>query len=172
MVPVTGSPVKPFRDRSAARHNEKKIAMRQPAEHTTEAPLTARFAASQRWLSIILRTGHIGVAAVLFGGTLLLVPPGRLHYWHHATIASGLTLLLLEWLHDRHWPHRGKGLLALFHAGLGLLIHLMPDLTVPLLWLILISGSLGSHMPRRYRHWSIVAGWEQRSPESRNRRSP
>lgn len=126
------------------------------------SPSAPRFASMQRWLSIALRTGHIGVAAVLFGGTLLLVPADRLHFWHHATIASGLLLLLVEWLHDRHWPHRGKGLLALFHTGLGLLIHLTPSLTVPLLWMILISGSLGSHMPRRYRHWSIRNGWEVR----------
>lgn len=120
----------------------------------------ARPSGSMRWLGIGARTVHIGVAAVLFGGTLLVVPFARLTFWHHATIASGCLLLALEWGHDSRWPHRGKGLLALLHLSLCLLIHAMPSLTVPLLWLILVSGCIGSHMPRRYRHWSIVQGWE------------
>jgi hypothetical protein len=124
---------------------------------------------TMRWLGITARTGHVGVAAVLFGGTLLLVPFARLTLWHHLTILTGFLLLVLEWLHDSRWLHRGKGLLALLHLGLCLLIHFTPTLTVPLLWLILISGCIGSHMPRRFRHWSILQGWETREPkEQRN----
>jgi len=122
-----------------------------------------------RWLSIAARTSHLGVAAVLFGGLLLLVPFARLAPWHHLTIVTGAVLLTLEWQHDSRWPHRGKGLLALLHLGLCLLIHLAPALTVPLLWAILISGSVGSHMPRRFRHWSILQGWERQDNEPRPR---
>lgn len=113
-----------------------------------------------RWLGIGARTIHIGVAAVLFGGSLLLVPYAHLNMWHHLTIASGAVLLALEWRHDHRWPLRGKGLLGVIHLTLCGLIHLQPSLTVPLLWLILISGCIGSHMPRRFRHWSITEGWE------------
>ena len=69
---------------------------------------------------------------------------------------------LLELQHDRRWPHRGKGLLALAHALLALVVPLRPGLAVPILWLILILGSVGSHMPRRWRHWSLLDGPEQR----------
>ena len=119
-----------------------------------------------RWLSIGVRTGHIAVSAVLFGGLVLAVDFVRLGHWHLLTIATGMILLALEWSHDVRWPHRGKGLLVLFHLGLGLLIHALPKLTVPLLWCILISGCIGSHMPRRYRHWSIVEGWEARGEKT------
>jgi len=122
---------------------------------------------TMRWLGIAVRTGHIGVASVFFGGCLLLVPYAHLSFWHHLVIATGCVLLLLEWLHDRHWPHRGKGLLGLLHACLGLLIHLKPGLTVPLLWIILVTGCIGSHMPRRFRHWSILYGREIREPGER-----
>jgi hypothetical protein len=120
-----------------------------------------------RWLGIAGRTSHIGVAAVLFGGSILQVPFAHLTIWHHLTITTGCILLALEWLHDARWPHRGKGLLALAHLGLCLLIHFLPALTVPLLWLILISGCIGSHMPRRFRHWSILQGWERAEPKER-----
>jgi len=134
-------------------------------QQTEASARQARPSGTMRWLGIAARTGHIGVAAVLFGGALLLVPFARLTLWHHLTILSGCLLLVLEWLHDSRWLHRGKGLLALLHLGLCLLIHLTPALTVPLLWLILISGCIGSHMPRRFRHWSIVQGWETREPK-------
>lgn len=115
-----------------------------------------------RWLGILVRTGHIGVAAVFFGGLVFLVPFSQLAPWHLLTIATGIGLLALELGHDRHWPFQGKGLLGLVHILLGLLIHLQPAWTLPLLWAILVSGGIGSHMPRRYRHWSILHGWEQR----------
>lgn len=115
---------------------------------------------TMRWLTIAARTAHIATTGVLFGGLLLVVDFIRLASWHWWAVASGAVLLTLEWLHDRCWPHRGKGLLVLFHLGLCLLIHFLPTLMVPLLWLILISGGIGSHMPRRYRHWSVIEGWE------------
>ncbi len=113
-----------------------------------------------RWLSIIVRTGHIGAAGVFFGGCILHVPSVQLTLWLHLTIATGGALLLLEWLHDSRWPHRGKGLVALLHVGLAVTIHFIPAFTVPLLWMILTTGGIGSHMPRRFRHWSILEGEE------------
>jgi len=119
-------------------------------------------ASGMRWINIAARTLHIAFAAVLFGGLLLAVPFVRLENYHWLAILSGIVLMALEWLHDYRWWHRGKGLLIWLHLGLCLLIHLLPRFTVPLLWLILISGCIGSHMPRRFRHWSMREGWEQR----------
>jgi hypothetical protein len=129
------------------------------------------FSANRRWLNIGVRTLHIAMAAVLFGGCILAVPFVQLGIWHWLTIVSGVGLMTLEWRHDRCWWHRGKGLLAGFHLGLCLLIHVVPGLTIPLLWLILTSGCLGSHMSRRYRHWSVIDGWERREEFSCNPRS-
>ena len=115
-----------------------------------------------RWLGIAARTAHLATAAVFFGGTVLQVPEPRLAPWLSLALASGAVLLVLELLHDRRWPHRGKGLLALAHALLVFVVPLRPGLAVPILWLIFILGSVGSHMPRRWRHWSILDGPEQR----------
>ncbi len=120
------------------------------------------FPVSLRWYNVSCRTLHLGVMAVLFGGCILAVPYSRLGFWHWSTIFSGILLMILEWAHDRRWWHRGKGLLIWLHLGLCLLIHILPRMTVPLLWLILISGCVGSHMQRRYRHWSVLEGWEKR----------
>lgn len=115
-----------------------------------------------QWLNICTRTLHIAVAGTVFGGVMLQAHHDRLAAWHYLTIASGGILLFLEWWHDPNWPHRGKGLLVHLHILMGLLVHIAPGLAIFLLWGVVISGGIGSHMPRRYRHWSILHGAEQR----------
>ena len=119
-----------------------------------------------RWANICLRSLHIAVAAVVFGGVMLQQPYAIFQNWHHGAIASGLALLALEWAHDRRWPHRGKGLLVQAHVLFGLILHFWLAQQVALLWLVMLSGCIGSHMPRRFRHWSWKDGWEQREKRS------
>ena len=115
-----------------------------------------------RWTNIGMRTAHIATASVLFGGVMLGQAHPVPYTWHHWMLASGLGLLALEWLNDRRWPHRGKGLLVQAHIFLALGVHLWPEYRVALLWAILVSGCVGSHMPRRFRHWSFLDGREKR----------
>lgn len=109
-----------------------------------------------RGLDIFLRTAHIGTAGILFGGFVLHVPFASMHIWHGLTIVTGIGLLILELRHSLNWPHQGRGIMGILHMGLPGVIHLRPDLAVPLLWATLILGSVGSHMPRSLRHWSVL----------------
>jgi hypothetical protein len=118
-----------------------------------------------RWLDIALRTGHIGVAGILFGGLYFHVPFIELQIWHHLTIVTGVGLVALELVQDRNWLHQGKGLVALVHILLAGSVHLRPDLVIPFLWAMLVTGCVGSHMPRRFRHWSLLYGKEVRAQE-------
>ena len=118
-----------------------------------------------RWVSIVVRTAHMGTAAMLFGLALVPGAAGDSRLWLHLAIATGDVLVVLELLQDRRWLHRGKGLLGILHIGLFVVWQLRAAWTVPLLWAILVVGSICSHMPRRYRHWSILQGWEQQENE-------
>jgi len=109
-----------------------------------------------RVLDIILRTAHIGVAGILFGGFVFETPFPQLLIWHDLTIVTGCGLLVLELLHSLNWPHQGRGMMGILHIALPGIIHLQPHLAVPYLWATLIIGCVGSHMPRSYRHWSIL----------------
>ncbi|NMC74446.1 MAG: hypothetical protein GYA56_08860 [Geobacteraceae bacterium] len=109
-----------------------------------------------RVADITLRTVHIAVAGTLFGGFMLHVPFGQMHIWHGLTILTGCGLLALELLHSLNWPHQGRGILGIIHIGLSGFIHVRPDLVIPLLWIILVSGCVGSHMPKSYRHLSVL----------------
>lgn len=119
-----------------------------------------------RWSNILVRTLHIACIAVVFGG-IILQPAGTLSpLWHQGMVGSGIVLLILEWLHDSQWPHRGKGLMVHCHILCAIGIPFFPRFAPVLVLLALVFGSVGSHMPRYYRHWSVFHGPEIRKEKS------
>jgi hypothetical protein len=126
------------------------------ANEKKTTPEKAHRPAWMRVLDIVFRTAHIGVGSLLFGGFFFNVPFQQLHIPHGLTALTGFALLTLELCHSRNWPHQGRGVLGLIHILPLAYIHFRPDVTVPVLWVVLVAGCLGSHMPRRLRHWSIL----------------
>jgi hypothetical protein len=127
---------------------------------TTTETVTEKFRrpAWMRVLDILLRTGHVGFAGILLGGFIFEVPFYDLHLWHYLTIFTGLGLFLLELCHSLGWPHQVRGLIGIVHIGLPGLIHYFPAMAVPFTWITLATGGIVSHMPRRFRYWSIRYG--------------
>ncbi len=109
-----------------------------------------------RSLDVVLRTAHVAVTSVLFGGVVCDVPFYQLFTWHYLAIGTGCALIASEVYHSRHWPYQGRGVMAIIHIGLLGLIHLRPDLIVPVLATVLVFGMVGSHMPKSLRYWSFV----------------
>jgi hypothetical protein len=109
-------------------------------------------------LDLVLRTGHIGAASVLFGGLVLAVPFPALAVWHTLAIASGGFLIIAGFSQTRHWGYQVRGLMALVHVGLLGLLHYRHDLVVPVLAAVLAFGVFGSNMPGHLRHWSVLHG--------------
>jgi len=121
-------------------------------EKKTKRPAWTRVA------DIILRTAHVAMIGVVFGGAVFGVPFSRFILWNYLAIATGCALIASEVYHCRHWLYQGSGVMSLIHIGLFGLIVLRPDLLVPLLTAALVFGMVGSHMPKRFRHWSFVHG--------------
>jgi hypothetical protein len=71
-------------------------------------------------------------------------------------IATGSALIIFNILKCRHWPYQGRGLMVLAHVGLLWIIHIRPELMVPVLSTVLAVGVIGSHTPGSIRHWSLV----------------
>lgn len=107
-------------------------------------------------LDLLLRSSHIGVSSVLFGGIVLAVPFARLVTWHHLAIATGIFLIILNIWRSRHWPYQGRGVMAWLHIGLVGLVHVWPVQALTMLATALAIGVVGSHMPGAVRHWSFV----------------
>lgn len=107
-------------------------------------------------LDLLLRSCHIGVSSVLFGGLVWAVPYSRLSSWHGLAIATGSALITLNVWRSRHWPYQGRGVVAWVHIGLVGLVHVWPAQAPSLLIIALAVGVVGSHMPGGLRHWSFV----------------
>jgi hypothetical protein len=107
-------------------------------------------------VDLVLRSCHIGTSSVLFGGAVLAVPFTRLSTWHHLAIATGSVFIIFNTIKCRHWPYQGRGVAAWLHIGLVWLVHIRPELVVPVLSTALAVGVTGSHMPGSIRHWSLV----------------
>lgn len=111
-----------------------------------------------RCWNILLRTCHIAVAGVLLGGHVFDIPAEQLRPYLLLTLATGLGLLFLEAYPDAIWFCQGRGVLVLLKLGLLALIPFFWDLRVPLLLLIVVIASVGSHMPSRFRYYSLLHG--------------
>ena len=109
-----------------------------------------------RYLDIALRTAHVLVISVLFGGTVFRIPTDQLAPFQRLAIATGVALIGSEIFHRPHWPTQIRGVMVFIHAGLLGLVILRPDLAVIWLSTALVIGMAGSHLPKRIRHWSYV----------------
>jgi hypothetical protein len=116
-----------------------------------------RFLSGTRAISIALRTLHLAAFGLLLGGHAFAVEPARLLPYLSLTVLSGIGLIALE-LHavGLYWLFLGKGLMVLLKLAVLLLIPFFWEARVILLLLVVGIASVGSHMPARLRHYSIL----------------
>lgn len=106
----------------------------------------------RRGLKILLRAGHVLAAGVLTGAWLLHVPETLRAPWLHATVLSGVVLLLLD-LHE-------SAIFLLQLRGLFVLLKILALLALP--WLLggqglvlaalVVLSVVSSHAPSRVRY--------------------
>ena len=121
-------------------------------------PSVPRRLAYSRGLKIVFRTAHLVTSSVLFGGHVFDIAPERLILTLYFTIASGAGLIALELYGSCQWVYQGMGLLTEIKVLLLIAAGAWWDMRAPLLTLVVILGSVGSHMPARYRHYSLLHG--------------
>jgi len=103
-----------------------------------------------------LRAVHLAAFGILLGGHTFGVEAERLLVSLYLTILSGLGLMALEiYAVGLYWLILGKGIMVLVKLGLLLLIPFFWEARVALLLLVVGIASVGSHMPARYRHYSL-----------------
>lgn len=109
-----------------------------------------------RAISIALRTAHIAAVGILLGGHAFEVPSAHLLPWLSLSIISGAGLIGLELYSSCKWLYQGKGVLVMLKL---LLIAAVAVFWEQRLWLLLaalVIGSVGSHMPGRFRYYSVI----------------
>lgn len=121
-------------------------------------PSPPRSLPGNRGISIVLRTTHLLTSSLLLGGHVFGVEPERLIVCLYATIASGAGLIVLELYRSCDWAYQGMGALVIVKTLMTAAAGVWWEQRVPLLVLVVILGSVGSHMPSRYRHYSLLHG--------------
>ncbi len=109
-----------------------------------------------RWWNITARTVHIAAIGVLLGGHVFDVTAERLVPALGVAILSGLALMAIEIYPSAHWTHQVCALTVYVKVILLCSVPFAWAWRVPILLLVVAIASIGSHMPRKYRHYSII----------------
>jgi hypothetical protein len=126
--------------------------MRQETMTDQSAPRWRHF----RAMNIALRTAHICTAGVVAGGHVFDISPERLLSWTWPAVLTGAALVLLEAYPGWRYVCEGRGAMVVAKLALLCLIPWQWDARVPILIAVMVIGSVGSHMPKKHRHYRIV----------------
>lgn len=108
-----------------------------------------------RVINILVRTLHICMMGVLFGGHVFDVSRTQLEFWLYGTIISGVLLVILEAFPHWWWFCQGRGLATLCKLILLCTIPVLWDYRALILCVVVVIASITSHMPARYRYYSF-----------------
>jgi hypothetical protein len=111
--------------------------------------------ATRAW-NIALRTAHIGVTGMLVGGHFFGIAEGKLLPLLSLAILTGGALAVAEVYPNWRSVFEVRSLVIASKLLLLCLIPLLWKYRVLVLFMVLAMASAGSHMPRRYRHYSVL----------------
>jgi hypothetical protein len=114
--------------------------------------------AGVRAIRIALRTAHLAAFAILYGGHWYGVAPERLIPALLATLATGGALVALEIYRAPVWPLQVRGVATLLKVVLVAAVGLAWDARLWLLTAAIVIGGVSSHMPGRFRYYSLAHG--------------
>ena len=121
-------------------------------------PESPRRIPCERGINIALRSAHLMTSGVLLGGHVFDVAPHRLILFLYLTIASGAGLIAMELYRSCRWIYVLKGVLVESKLALLIAAGMWWDQRVPRLLLVVLLGSVGSHLPARFRYFSVIHG--------------
>lgn len=119
-------------------------------------PNPVRSVPHARAWNIAFRTAHIAVTGILLGGHFFDISEHRLRTILYLCILTGGCLIAIEAYPSCRWFYQGRGVMALSKLALLCLIPLLWRFRVPILLVVLVIASVGSHMPSRFRYYSIL----------------
>lgn len=111
-----------------------------------------------RFWNIAFRTAHLAAMGILLGGHAFDVSAWRLVAALGWTIGTGIALGAVETGGHLLWFHQGRGLMTLIKLLLVAAVPWFWQYRLPILLVVLALASVGSHMPARFRYYSLVYG--------------
>ena len=117
--------------------------------------MAAALSASRAW-SIAFRTAHIGVTGMLLGGHFFGIAAERILPLLYLAILTGVALAIAEVYPNGRSVFEVRSLVIASKVLLLCLVPLLWNYRFAILIVVLVVASAGSHMPRRYRHYSVL----------------
>jgi hypothetical protein len=111
-----------------------------------------------RTIRVALRTAHLAAFATLYGGHWYEVVPERLVPALVATLATGGALTAFEMYRAPVWPLQVRGLATLLKIILVAAVAVAWNARLWLLTAAIVIGGVTSHMPGRFRYYSLAHG--------------
>jgi hypothetical protein len=111
-----------------------------------------------RVIRTTLRTAHLIAFGALYGGHVYGVAAESLRPALLATVASGGALMAFEIYSNALWLAQLRGLATLVKIALVATVALAWDTRIWLLTAAIAIGGVVSHMPSRYRYYSVIHG--------------
>ena len=106
----------------------------------------------RRVWSILFRTLHLLAISILFGGHVFNAPVEQLHPMLYLAVVSGIGMAALEAYPSAHSLLQSWGILMIIKLLLLCAVPFAWAHRVPILLVVLVIGSVGSHMNKRLRH--------------------
>jgi hypothetical protein len=119
-------------------------------------PEPRRRTVSGRWVNIGARTVHLAATGTLLGAHVFGVDSVGLVPLLWAAILTGAVMIGVEVYPSAHWAHQVCAAFVYVKLLVLCLIPFFWDFRVPLLLAVVVLASVGSHAPRRIRHYSLV----------------
>ena len=116
-----------------------------------------RFRHSRAW-NVTARTVHLAATGILLGGHFFGAPADALIPWLWTAIASGTVMFGLELYTSFDWLTQIGGLVVVAKVAVLCVIPFAWSARVPLLFVVVMMAGVGSHMPGKFRHYSLLYG--------------
>jgi hypothetical protein len=108
-----------------------------------------------RWWNIGARTIHLAATGILLGGHVFGADAPALFPMLWVAMGSGAAMIAIELYPTAHWAHQVCALFVFAKVGILCLIPFAWAQRVPLLLAVVVLAAVGSHAPRRVRHYSL-----------------
>jgi hypothetical protein len=141
--------------------------MADPSPPTDAAPRPTAIAAHEpahepfdwrRWLRIGCRTTHLLCMAMLVGGHFFAQAADTLRPWLYGTIATGAGLWATDLGQGWQYLREVRAMTVLLKLVLVASVAWLWDWRVPMLFAVVLLSGVVSHMPGRYRYWTLGQG--------------
>jgi len=116
-----------------------------------------RILANGRTWNIAFRTAHIAAMGVLLGGHVFSSDPKSDLQWSlWLCVGTGVALTAMEAGPRLVWFHQGRGLMTMAKLLLIAAVPFFWAFRLPILLVVVVIASVGSHMPARFRYYSVI----------------